>query len=105
MVDAEGVLRRVTVRLPPPPPRSASRLPRSVRRAFSRLFEALGLQNCFEGDEELDLDRTKVRSVAPQVAVMHPVRMYDTGFTNKCEQCCFSIPQVMCAFSPASSAS
>lgn len=59
--DEGEVLRRVTVRLPPPPPRSASRLPRAVRRAFGRLFEALGLQNCFEGDEELELDRTKVR--------------------------------------------
>lgn len=58
--NGEQPLRRLTMRLPPPPPHAASRLPAAIRRAFRRLFSALQLDDIFIEDEATAVDRTKV---------------------------------------------
>lgn len=45
-------LRVVSVRLPPPSPGSAQRLPRAVRMSLGRLFSAVGVPNLFAADED-----------------------------------------------------
>lgn len=57
---AEQPLRRLTMRLPPPPPHAASRLPAAIRRAFRRLFSALQLDDIFIDDESIAVDHSKV---------------------------------------------
>jgi hypothetical protein len=41
----ERKLKRISLRLPPPPPHSSEHLPRAVRQAFRKLFESLHLQS------------------------------------------------------------
>jgi Domain of unknown function (DUF4460) len=50
--DAEAKLRRVTMRLPPPPCGCSEQLPRSVRRALAGLFRSLHLPEVFDEPKE-----------------------------------------------------
>lgn len=45
-------LRRVTMRLPPPPPHCAERLPRAVRQALARLFKSLHLPSSLAVEDD-----------------------------------------------------
>eukprot|EP00892_Ulva_mutabilis_P004857 jgi/Ulvmu1/2743/UM014_0200.1 len=56
---AASPLRRFTIRLPPPPPHAASRLPEAVRRAFRRLFAALQFEDIFVEDDISIADHTQ----------------------------------------------
>lgn len=58
--DGDSPLRRLTIRLPPPPPHAASRLPAAVRRAFRHLFSALQLDDIFADDGDVTVGHTKV---------------------------------------------
>lgn len=59
-LESDNKLSRITIRLPPPPPHAASRLPLAVRSAFRRLFSALNLEDIFADDVDASIDRNGV---------------------------------------------